>query len=243
MMIAKLDQFQKTNKEWLFYGKWISLFLAIITLIAFAFAMVAIPISGSNAPANNNIHYPYLNTFSQYPKDFIWQYIVLFQLIVFVLFSLILKQNVENNKRLYANISNSFALLSAVVLLITYYCQVMTVPVSLAKNETDGLALIIQYNPHGLFIAMEELGYILMNLALAALIPIFSGRKNGSFSIRLLLIISFLSAVVVFITISILFGLEKQDRFEIAIISIDWLTLIALGILLFRLYGKVEKTA
>jgi hypothetical protein len=34
------------------------------------------------------------------------------------------------------------------------------------KGETDGIALITQYNEHGLFIAMEELGYITMSIAL-----------------------------------------------------------------------------
>jgi hypothetical protein len=39
------------------------------------------------------------------------------------------------------------------------------------------------------------------------------------------------------------FGLEKQDRFEVFIISIDWLTLIILGIMLFSLYDKEEISA
>lgn len=54
----------------------------------------------------------------------------------------------------------------------------MIVPISLAKNETDDLGLIIQYNSHGLFIALEELGYILMSFSLASLIPIFSKKKR-----------------------------------------------------------------
>lgn len=233
--------FQNTNIKWLIYGKWISLFLAIITIITFAFAMTAIPISGVNAPINSNFHYPYLNTFLQYPRDFIWQYIALVQLIIFILFSLLLKENTKSDEKIFANISNSFALLSAVVLLITYYTQVMIVPVSLAKNETDGLGLLIQYNSHGLFIAMEELGYILMSFSLVSLIPIFRKNKDGCFHVRLLLIISFLLSIISFAAISIIFGLEKQDRFEIAVISINWLTLIILGIMLFKLFAKEEK--
>ena len=33
------------------------------------------------------------------------------------------------------------------------------------NGETDGIALLTQYNGHGIFIAMEELGYITMSIS------------------------------------------------------------------------------
>jgi len=35
---------------------------------------------------------------------------------------------------------------------------------SLMNSETEGLAALIQYNPHGVFLALEELGYMIMSL-------------------------------------------------------------------------------
>jgi hypothetical protein len=28
------------------------------------------------------------------------------------------------------------------------------------NGETDGLSILTQYNPHGIFIALEEIGYL-----------------------------------------------------------------------------------
>ena len=74
-----------------------------------------------------------------------------------------------------------------------------------------------------------------------SLAPVFKRQKNGGFSIKLILIISFILAAISFVAISLLFGLDKQDQFEIAIISIDWITLIIVGIMLFNLFRKEEK--
>lgn len=32
-------------------------------------------------------------------------------------------------------------------------------------GETEGITLLTQYNAHGIFIALEELGYLLMSLS------------------------------------------------------------------------------
>lgn len=114
----------------------------------------------------------------------------------------------------------------------------MVIPSSLANNEKEGLALLIQYNPHGLFIALEELGYILMAVSLGFLIPAFKAKSKSIFAVRTILIISTVIAVISFIAILGLYGINKQDRFEIAIISIEWLCLIVVGFIISRIYNR-----
>ena len=52
------------------------------------------------------------------------------------------------------------------------------------KGETEGIALISQYNGHGIFIAMEELGYIIMGLSFLFLTPVFNRINRLERTIR-----------------------------------------------------------
>ena len=49
------------------------------------------------------------------------------------------------------------------------------IPASVAAGETEGIALLTQHNPHGLFIANEEVGYLLMSVSFALVVPLFTG--------------------------------------------------------------------
>jgi hypothetical protein len=51
------------------------------------------------------------------------------------------------------------------VLLGGYFVQFSMVPVSLMNGQSEGIALLTQYNPYGVFIVLEELGYLLMSLS------------------------------------------------------------------------------
>ena len=75
-------------------------------------------------------------------------------------------------------VSISFTLISSTVLLVAYFTQFSVVPISVMKGETTGIALITQYNEHGLFIAMEE-GYITMSIALFFLAFAFSKNSRA----------------------------------------------------------------
>jgi hypothetical protein len=44
--------------------------------------------------------------------------------------------------------------------------EVVSNPPSLLKGEVGNLSLLSQYNPHGLFIALEDTSYLIMAVAL-----------------------------------------------------------------------------
>ena len=52
-------------------GYYAALLTAIMTVITFGFAMVAVPIAGANCPGEC-VAYPYMDTASQFPRDFLW---------------------------------------------------------------------------------------------------------------------------------------------------------------------------
>ncbi len=203
--------------------------LAFITLITFAFAIRAVPISGANAP-NGGILYPYLETIGQYPKDYIWQYLALVMICMYLINIIMIKAMVNREKQVYMQVAGSFAIIAAVTLLVNYFVQVNVVPISLMNQEYEGIALLTQYNPHGIFIALEELGYIMMVVSFGFLIPVFRGKYTNIIAVVYLLAV--LTALAGFIFISLQYGLNKMDRFEVIIISITWLVLVINGLLI-----------
>ena len=75
-------------------------------------------------------------------------------------------------RRIFSRIGLAFAIAYAVVVGVDYFVQFTVVIPSLQAGETEGLSLFTQYNPHGLFIAGEALGY----LAMSARAPV---RRTG----------------------------------------------------------------
>ena len=138
----------------------------------------------------------------------------------------------RNESKIFSSISTAFALISTIVLLINYFVQFSVVPISMIKGEKDGIPLITQYNDHGIFIAMEELGYITMSISFLFLGLIFTSKNRLERSIRFILFFQFLFTVLSFIYYSLKFGIDRSYRFEVATITINWLTVIIVGILI-----------
>jgi hypothetical protein len=109
------------------------------------------------------------------------------------------------------------------------------------QGETDGIALLTQYNGHGIFIALEELGYIAMGLSLLFLAPSFTNKTRLEKNLKWLFSAPAILLSVAFIGYSLKFGIDRSYRFEVAIITIDWLFLIALGILASVFFKKQLK--
>jgi hypothetical protein len=95
---------------------------------------------------------------------------------------------------------------------------------------------LTQYNPHGVFIALEEIGYIMMSIAFISLVPVFSGAGKLKGAIRWIFILSFFLIIITFILISLKYGIKREYRFEVAAITIDWMALIVSGILVGILF-------
>jgi hypothetical protein len=203
---------------------------AVMTLITFGFAINAVPISGPGC-IEGCIGYPYLDSLAQYPRDYLWMYLALMMMVAYVIFMVALHAHAAPEKRIFAQVGLSFALMGALTLLVTYFTQAAVVPVSLLSGETEGIALFTQYNVHGIFIALEEIGYLLMSLSFLFMGLALSSRSSLEAAARCVFLVAFAFTIVTLVATSIMYGLDRSYRFEIAVISIDWLTLIANGIL------------
>jgi hypothetical protein len=222
-------------------GFYSAILMAVITIITLGLAMTAIPIAGANCP-DDCAAYPYLDTVSQYPRDFLWMVPATLLVLVYVVLMVSINAYATPENRVFSQIGLSFALISAVVLLIAYYTQFAVIPVSLMNGETDGLPLLIQYNPHGVFIALEELGYLVMSLSFLLVAPVFARGSRLESAVRWVFVSGFALPMVSLIVISIIYGLERLDRFEVFALSIDWLVLIVNGILLSIVFRRQMMT-
>jgi hypothetical protein len=224
---------QADNKQYIIwkFGFFSALSLTIITIVTFGFAMIAVPPAGPFCPGDC-MSYPFLDLLSYYPRDYYWMYLSIFQLFTYIIFMISNHYIAPNEKRLFSFISIAFALISAVVLLIAYFTQFAVVPLSMMRGETEGIALMTQYNGHGIFIAMEELGYITMSISFLFLALVYPMKNRLEKSIRLILFMPFLLTVLAFVFYSVKFGIEREYRFEVATITINWLATIIVGILI-----------
>ena len=221
-------------------GFYTAIFTVIMTVVTFGFAITAIPISGANC-GDFCIEYPYLNTLSQFPKDYLWMPLAIILTLSYLVLMVSIHVYASNQRKIFSQIGLSFALLATLVLVGDYFVQFSVVPISLMSGETEGITLLTQYNAHGVFIVLEELGYLLMSLSFFFMAPVFVNKHRLETGIRWVFVISFLLIAFSLILISINYGLDRQDRFEVAVISIDWLVLIINGILLSMVFKRQLK--
>ena len=224
-------------------GLYSAILTALTTLVTFSLAIIAIPNSGAGC-RENCVEYPYVNTLSEFPRDYLWMPPAMLLVVVYVILVVSIHAYAAQRNKIYSQIGLSFALIAAGILLSDYFVQLSVVPISLMNQETEGIALLTQYNAHGVFIVLEELGYLLMSLSFLFLAPVFANEGRLASGVRWVFITGFVLTMVFLAVISVIYGLDRMDRFEIAVISIDWLVLVINGVLLslvFRRQLKVRR--
>jgi hypothetical protein len=213
------------------FGFWIALATSGTTVVTFALALTALP---------DKVPYPFTSEViaRQWPGDYYWMFPAMLLMLVFVALLAAVHESAAPEGRLYSRLAFGVGAIAASVLLIDYYIQATVMPISLEKGQLEGWAMLTQYNPNGAFIALEELGYLLMSVVFLCLVPVFRGGSHAERGVRWLFLLSFGSAVLSLVVVSAVRGIDRADVFEIAIITIVWLTLIVGGLLLSRIYRR-----
>jgi len=209
----------------------------LTTVLAAAAFVVGISTPARSGPfcSSSCIPYPYTNVASFVPGDYLWLYPGILLALIFVVLMACIHSHASNDRKVFSQIGLSFALVYAVVILSDYFVQFTVIIPSLSSGETAGLALFTQYNPHGIFIALEGIGYLMMSAAFLANAVVFSEGKLEH-AIRWIFLIDFILAAGSLAGLSWL----KYDivAFEVAILTINWIVLIVSGILLSVLFRR-----
>ena len=222
------------------FSKWISLSTSAMVLISFVIAITALPKSGPNCIASC-VNYPYNDIVKFFPNDYFWMIPASIAMMLYSILFTCIHYQTRPSKKIFSQISVNFALITTLILVLDYSVQLLVIQPSLTNGEQEGIALLTQYNSHGIFIALEIIGYIIMIVSFGFVILSIDGFIKEGKIIKVILVISLISSIIFFIILYGTYGLNTGDRFEVAIIGITWTTLIVIGPILFRYFDK-QKT-
>lgn len=216
---------------------WLGVVTSLTAAMAWTTAVVfpgAPPRSGPNCRGASEpcLTYPYVDAAAFVPGDFLWMIPAFFLGPLTLALVIVLSSNTPPRHRPLARIGTSLATVSAATLMIDYYVQFTTVQSSLVRGELDsGLSVLSQYNPHGVFIALEDLGYVTMLAALAVTALVMSPTGRSARILRRLFGVAGTVGVVAFPVALAVLGRDLEYLYEVLAITIAWTTLLVGGVL------------
>jgi hypothetical protein len=101
-------------------GLYSAILTALMTAVTFGLAITALPNAGAGCQVDC-VEYPYLDTLSEFPGDYLWMPQAMILLVLYVVLVSSIHAQAAPRKKVYAQIGFSFALLSAGVLLGDYF--------------------------------------------------------------------------------------------------------------------------
>ena len=208
------------------FGWWAALGNGAMTLIAFAVAVATPPLSGPFC-RSKCYEYPYLDVAARYPRDYYWMFPAIVATLLFVAFAVALGARAKPGRRLLAQFGVALAQMAALTIVGDYFLQLAVVQPSLLAHQADGISLLTQYNPHGVFVALEELGYLLLSASLACLGASLAGQSPLERAVRRLFVGGWLACMLVSAWIMARYGHDRAYLLEIAVISIAWSSTVA----------------
>jgi deazaflavin-dependent oxidoreductase (nitroreductase family) len=214
-------------------GFWAAVLTVLVT-VAFAAVGVSTPARSGPFCGTGCVAYPYVDVARFIPRDYVWLVPGILLAPTFVVLMACIHAYAAESKKIYSRIALSMAGIYAAVILVDYFLQFAVVVPSLEAGETDGLSLFTEYDPHGVFIALESLGYSMMTVAFLFAAAVFAGGRAER-AIRGLFGGGFGLAVAAFVGIAVL-GHDLVG-FEVAVLMITWIVLILAGTLLTRVLG------
>jgi hypothetical protein len=212
-------------------GFWSSILLLLLAITAFALGITTPPRSGPYC-TGICIVYPFTDAARFVPRDYSWIIPAILLVPVFVVVVASIHERVQPGKRHLSLVGLCFSSIAASIIAVDYFIQFQVAEPSLQRGETAGLALLTQYNPHGLFIALEDLGYLALCVAFVFVGTAFPGTRVLARVIRWTLLAAAFLGFGCFIAMTWHFGLDLEYRFEVAIITVTWTALIILGVML-----------
>jgi hypothetical protein len=206
-------------------------------MLAFAIAILTPPLSGPLCK-EGCFNYPYLEIAARFPRDYYWMFAAIPATLLYVAWMIGLHARATHEGRLVAELGLALSLMAALTLVGDYFVQLAVIEPSILAGESDGISLLTQYNPHGVFIALEELGYLLMSLSLACMALGLPKATRLERTIRWLFISGLVGNVAALGWFSLKYGHARDYLFEITVISVDWLMLIVGGLMATAVFRR-----
>jgi hypothetical protein len=133
-----------------------------MAVVSLAMSITTLPRSGPYCQSGC-VGYPYTDAAAFVPRDYLWMY----PAVVLTLLSMVLVECIHQlvpSRALLSRTGVAFTIMGVAILVVDYASQLTYVQPALLLGETEGLSPWSQYNPHGVFIALENVGYVLLNI-------------------------------------------------------------------------------
>jgi hypothetical protein len=211
---------------------WAAILTAFMAVVSLAMAITTLPRSGPYCQSGC-VGYPYIDAAAYVPRDYLWMY----PAIVLTLLAMALMECIHfqmpPSRALLSRIGVAFTIMGVAILVVDYAGQLTFIQPALLLGEAEGLSPWSQYNPHGIFIALENVGYVLFNLAF-----VFIGVAMVRMPTRLWRAAGWIFTLGGALTVALLvfyaafYRVRLDYRFEVTAILITWLVLIVTPVLL-----------
>ncbi len=214
---------------------------SVVTAFAAALALgigVLTPPRGGILCTSGCIAPPYTSAARFVAGNSIWIFPAIVMTLGFVLVTASLYELARPGGRLAGLIALALSTLAAALLIGDYAVHFMVVVPSLAKGEGDLVVVFSMYNPHGVFIALENAGYFTIGLAFLATAATIARAGRLEQVIRWVFLVAGALAVGGLVVLAALFGTDLDVRYEVAAISVDYLGLAVGGTLLAVLFRR-----
>jgi hypothetical protein len=178
------------------------------------------------------VGYPYADVAAYVPRDYLWMYPAIVLTLLIIVLMQCIHYKIEPSRRVLSGIGLTFSAVGAGTLIIDYAVQLTFIQPAVVLGEAEGLSPWSQYNPHGVFIALENVGYGLLNLAF-----LFIGIAMLRTASRLWRAAAWIFAVGAALTLALLvlysafYRVRLDYRFEVMAIGVTGLVLIIAPVL------------
>lgn len=214
----------------------ISLVLAISALLALVVALVmAPPRSGPFCRGDDCITYPYTDAAAHVPNDYIWMYFAVVMSLAFLAWVVCVVGRNPASISAAGIMAVVLAAIATTVLLLAYGVQLLVMQPSLLKGESEGLSPWSQYNAHGIFIALESLGYWIAGLALLSLAVTVARSTRTTRWLRGISLLAGMATVLLLPIMGLIYRSDLEYRYEVAAIAILWPAFVVLGLISMKL--------
>ena len=224
-------------------GVWVAPSTAAVGVVSLVVS-VSTPVRSGPWCNDGCVAYPYTDVAAFVPRDYLWIYPEVLLVLLFVVLAVCLLHWVPPQRRLSAAVAVCFAVIGAAVLVVDYGIQLTVLHPAVLSGQTEGLSALTMYNPRGVFIALENVGYAVFGVAFVFLGGALAGASSRrERAVHWVFIVGGVLILAALVLSAAIYRAELDYRFEVMSLSITWLVLIVSGTLLTVVFGRGRKVA
>ncbi|KUL23502.1 hypothetical protein [Actinoplanes awajinensis] len=202
-------------------------------------AGVTTPVRSGPNCTGDCVRYPYLDAAAFVPRDYLWMYPAVITALFAVLLAVCLDVTTPAARRWASRAGLCLAAIGAGTLVLDYALQLTVLQPGLLAGETAGLSPLSQYNPHGVFIGLENAGYAEFAVAFAFLgYALLRQRSRAGRAAGWILAAGAAATLSVLIVFAAVYRERLDYHFEVISIGLVWLTLIVGGPVLAGMFAR-----